>query len=55
MKSCHFNHAAVSVKISNLLICSHSFDLFCPMFEKEKENFILTIVILYLLVVLNSI
>ena len=36
--SSHFCQAAVSVKISNLLICFCSFDLSCPILE--KDNFI---------------
>ena len=30
-----FSQAAVAVKISNLLICFCSFDLSCPILEKE--------------------
>ena len=30
-----FNQAAVSNKISNLLICFCSFDLSCPILEKD--------------------
>ena len=35
---CHLSQASVTVKINNLLICFCSFDLFCPILE--KDNFI---------------
>ena len=43
----HCCHAAVSIKISNLPICFCSFDLSCPL--QEKDNFIenLYIVLFY--------
>ena len=33
--ACHFYQAAFSIKISNLLICFCSFDLSCPVLEKD--------------------
>ena len=32
----HFNQAAVTVEISNLLICFLNFDLSCPILEKDN-------------------
>ena len=44
----HFYHAAIAIKISNLLICFCSFDFSCPILEKDSfvEN---------LYIVLNSV
>ena len=33
----HFCQAAISFKISNLIICFHSFDLSCPIHEKKNN------------------
>ena len=49
-----FSQAAISVIISNLLICVCSFDLSCPILE--KENFIeILYIVLSCLVLLNSV
>ena len=49
-----FSQAAISVNISNLLICVCSFDLSCPILE--KENFIeIFYIVLSCLVLLNSV
>ena len=34
----HFSQALVSNKFINLLICFCSFDLSCPILEKDKKN-----------------
>ena len=34
----YFSQATISIKISNLLICFCSFDLFCPILEKERKE-----------------
>ena len=45
----HFCQVAISVKISNLLICFCSFDLSCPILE--KDNFIENLdIVLYCLI-----
>ena len=31
----HFYHAVIAIKISNLFICFCSFDLSCPILEKD--------------------
>ena len=36
--TCYFSLATISIKISNLRICFCSFDLSCPI--REKDNFI---------------
>ena len=41
----HFSAAALSIKISILLICFCSFDLFCPILEKDNFIEILYIVL----------
>ena len=51
MKLCFLSkgqdNTAISVKISNFLICFCSFDFFCPIFEKENVTENVHIVLSY--------
>ena len=37
------SEAAISIKISNLLICFCSFDVFCPILEKDNSYIVLVL------------
>ena len=44
------SEAAISIKISNLLICFCSFDVFCPILEKDNSYIVLSYLIAFFII-----